>query len=134
MNLFDNTFFESAYDMAAIKFYIDKNELKTILTRSTFFRSIDVEIKSNAFHVSKHLTSNEPIRLTYHFNEKNQLEFISNFMKKLYITINGFTVNRMIIYHDPDHTNGAELLLEKCNLNVNMRFKLEKAYPNQIVF
>jgi hypothetical protein len=134
MDLFDNTFFECAYDMVTMKFYIDKNELKTVLTRTTFFKSIDVEIKSNGFHVAKHLTSNEPARLTYHFNEKNQLEFISNFMKKLYITVNGFTANRMTIYHDPKHTNGAELLLEKCNLNINIRFKLEKAYPNQIVF
>jgi hypothetical protein len=136
MELFDNTFFECIHNVLTIKFYIDNNELKIVLTRLTFFKSVDIEIKSSNFHVIKHLSSNEPVKLKYCFDGKNQLEFISNFMKNLYINIvkpKEIVVDKMIIYHDSNHTNGAEKLLEYCNLNNYIEFKLKKVYANQIV-
>jgi hypothetical protein len=137
IKLFDNTFFEWKCGLLTTKFYIDGSELKIVLTRSTFFRTVEVEIRSTKFHVIKQLSSNEPVRLKYQFDDKNQLVFAENFLKNLYINIKRpkeIIANKMILYHDPACTNDAEKLLEYCRSNITIKFELEKVYPNQIVF
>ena len=137
ISLFDNTFFEWRCGLLAIKFYISGSELKIVLTRSTFFRTVEVEIRSTKFHIIKQLSSNDPIKLRHQFDDKNQLVFAENFLQNLYININRpkeIVAYMMIIYHEPAYTNGAERLLDYCKSNKAIKFKLEKIYPNQIVF
>lgn len=133
LDLFNSTFFEWQCSLLTIKFYIDGNELKIVLTRSTFFRLVEVEIKSIEFHIIRQLKSNEPVKLKYQFNYKNQLIFAENFLKNLYINVKKpreIVADKMIIYYDPAYTNEAKNLSECCKLNKTIKFKIEKVYAN----
>jgi hypothetical protein len=108
LNVFDNTFFEWQCGLLTTKIYIDGSVLKIVLTRSTLFRTVEVEIRSTKFHIIKQLFSNEPVKLKYPFDCKNQLVFTENFLKNLYINIKRpkeIVADKMIIYHDPAYTN-----------------------------
>lgn len=138
LELFDNTFFEWSCDLLVAKFYIDGNQLIIELTRSTLFRKVEVEIKTNHFHIIKQLSfADEFIKLRHHLDTDNQLLFAEDFIKNLRIKTNKprkVEATQMIIYHDPKHTNGAETLLRYAQSNEMIHFKLEKVYPNPIVF
>lgn len=133
LDLFNNSFFEWQCSLLATKFYIDGNELKIILMRSTFFSTVEVEIKTSEFHIIKQLFSNELVRLNYQFNYNNQMVFANIFLKSLYIKVKKpreIIADIMIIYYEPKYANGVETLLEYCKLNKFIKFKKERAYPN----
>lgn len=132
LDLFNNTFFEWSSSLLTVKFYIDGSELKIVLTRSTFFTTVEVEIKTSEFHIIKQIFSNEPVKLNYNFNFSNQMLFTEIFLKSLYINVKkpkDIIANKMIIYHESKHINRAENLLEYSKLNETIKFKLEKVYP-----